>query len=126
MNRCQGSVSPNAKRLSPGVKVPSAALSDAVEPPSAASCLSVLPEAEGNSLETGCWAAARSDTAAVGLAVGSAAAVALAAGLVVAAVLPLASCPAEPPQAASVSAAATIARRGHRPRPRRRNDWRRR
>src|SRR5436305_14702450 len=126
MNRCQGSVSPNAKRMSPGVKVPSAALSDAVEPPSAASCLSVLPEAEGNSLETGCWDAARSDTAAVGLAVGSAAAVALAAALVVVGVLLLAPRPAEPPHAASVSAAAAIATRGYLLRPRRRHDWRRR
>src|SRR5947207_2305371 len=99
MNRCQGSVSPSAKRSSPVVTGPSAAPSDALEPPSA-SCLSVLPEAEGNALETGCWAAARSDTAAVGLAVVVAVPVL---------VLVLGSCPAEPPQAASVSVATAIA-----------------
>ena len=56
-------VSPNANRRVPGVKVPVAAPSCALDFTSAPSCWSVRPCVEGNSLTRGCSAAGSSATA---------------------------------------------------------------
>ena len=106
MNRCELSVSANASRRTPGVNVPLAAPSCPLDVASLASCCSDLPEAEGNWLATGCRAAASSSTAGAGFA-----AVVAEVRVPVAAGLALELCLAELPQAASPSAAATIARR---------------
>src|SRR5436305_5089074 len=99
MKRWELSVRAKASRPKPGVKVPFAAPSWAVDEVSAASCLSVLPETGGNWLLEGCSAAASSLTAGAGFV------------LVVPAAGVVELCLDEPPHAASASAAAPIASR---------------
>src|SRR5262245_18056564 len=63
MNAPDLSVSPNASRRVPGVNVPVAAPSSAVDLTVAASCRSERPFAGGNCPEEGCSAAGSSETA---------------------------------------------------------------